>query len=345
MAAAKAALAALQSVSAFELSNVQGAFTTATSSIGATARAIQAVQKDLNPNVPPPLKEIEHSTWYIDWTSNDYAIPEGINTVNIFVGNIDAQGNPYGFGNMGQLIDHTKPYDPETNPTKMEKFVAECHDKGIAVKISIGGGGGSYDHLWTQLTASNVGDFAQKLVDYCHDNHIDGVDFDCEEFHSPTDRPELQNLVGQYIKEFKSRDPNLLSTLCTNAGFGEFFPWPGIVQNIFEGASTIDPTTGEKSCAVDKLYIMSYYDPINNEKGWIEGWSTWLSENYNYSPVQVVVGLDDFDAHAYDIKEFAAWAAEKGFSTGYWAWDPALGRSEKSSQSAHDIEDAYNRNT
>lgn len=42
----------------------------------------------------------------------------------------------------------------------------------------------------------------------------------------------------------------------------------------------------------------------------------------SYLPWQVGVGIDDFDAHAYDIAEMSAYAGSQGFSTSYWAWNP-----------------------
>lgn len=313
-----------QAAQNFETSVMKGALTTAIQSLQIANTAIQAVQNDLKP-APTPGK-IEHGTWYIDWTSWDFAVPKGVNTVNIFVGNMHLDGNGKaifdGFGNM----DHTK----------MAAFVQACEAQGIAVKISLGGGGGSYDHLWSNLTEANYAACAQSLIDFCRANNIKGVDFDIEEFNSPQDRPEQQALCGKFIKAFKDLDPSMQTSICTNAGFGPYFPWPGITKNI------LDAATAGGVCAVDKVYIMSYYDPIQNEKNWILGWANWLKETYNFSNSQIVVGLDDFDAHAYDIKEFAAWAAQNGFSTCYWAWNPAT--PEQSDKSSQDIADSYERN-
>lgn len=273
--------------------------------------------------------KVEHATWYIDWTSWDYPIPTGVNTVNLFVGNmkLDGSGNPVieGFGNFSE--------------EKMIKFAEECHAQGIAVKISLGGGGGAYDHCWSHLKPDNVSAFAKSLSDFCASRGIDGVDFDIEEFKSSTDRPEQQKLCGQLIKEFKELAPNLSTSLCTNAGFGPYFPWQGIVKNIFDAASTVDPVTEKKTSAVDRLYIMSYYNTLDDEKKWILGWHDWLKSEYGYEPHQITVGIDDKDAHAYDIKDMAAFAGENGFSTGYWEFDPA--KLKESNQSTHDIEEAY----
>lgn len=67
--------------------------------------------------------KVENGTWYVDWTSWNTPIPEGVNTVNLFVGNmsLDANGNPTigGFGTLSQ------------NPDQMDQFIQECHAKTL----------------------------------------------------------------------------------------------------------------------------------------------------------------------------------------------------------------------
>ncbi|HEV8051837.1 MAG TPA: cellulose binding domain-containing protein, partial [Parachlamydiaceae bacterium] len=85
--------------------------------------------------VPPITAEIEHSAWYIDWTSwfngPPFVIPTNNNVLNIFVGTLmfGADGKPTvgGFGNM-------------TLP-QMDAFTAYCaaQNPPIGVKVSIGG--------------------------------------------------------------------------------------------------------------------------------------------------------------------------------------------------------------
>ena len=263
-------------------------------------RLIREIQDILDPK-PAYTPKIENGVWYIDWTSWDFPVPEGVDTVNIFVGQIiEKNGKPTidGFGNMSQ------------DPAKLQAFIDACHAKGIAVKVSIGGGGGSYDRCWDRLTEANVGAYAQGMVDFCHQYGIEGVDFDYEEFLSA----DQERLVGRLIKEFKQLDPSLSTSICTNAGFDT---WKQVVQNILDGACD-----EQGNCAVDRLYIMSYYDPIQNEKAWVLQWASWLKERYHFDPAQITVGLDNFDAHAYSIEEFARWAFEQGFSTCYWAFNP-----------------------
>jgi hypothetical protein len=286
----------------------QGPLQIVASRLGVVNGDIQTVRTDIQPTPPPPVPgKIEHACWYIDWSSWDFPIPQGVDTVHIFVGKlmIGPDGKPTvgGFGNM--TLD------------KLDTFVQNCknHNPPISVKISIGGGGGSYDKCWDELTPDNVDAYAQGLVDFCHTHGLAGIDFDYEEYAGP----DQEILVGTLIRKFKALDPTLKTSLCTNAGFGPSYPWQAVVKYILEAA--IDQTSG--TCAVDRLYIMSYYQPLEDEKQWMLGWAQWLSTNYGFTPAQVTFGIDDFDAHAYDIGEASKWAASQGFSTGYWAWNPA----------------------
>lgn len=268
-----------------------------------------------NSNPIPPSSTIEYSVWYIDWTSwftGPFVIPSGVNMINIFVGELTygADGKP----TMGGFGTFTIP--------QLKAFVQFLGEQNppIQAKVSIGGGGGMYDHTWDKLTSSNIGAFAQGMVDFCHEIGLSGVDFDYEAFASA----EQEALVGRLIKEFKLLDPSLQTSLCSNAGFGPNFPWQQSVKNILD-STMIAPGNS----ALDRFYIMSYYDPMSAEIGWIvgpdgnSGWAGWLIANYGFTRARIAVGIDDFDAHAYDPAVFRAWAISQGFSVAHWAFDPA----------------------
>lgn len=259
---------------------------------------------------------IERSVWYIDWTSQftglPYVLLAGNDVINIFVGELkfgkDGQPTLGGFGTM--------------TSSEMKAFTAYCRSlpSPMVVKVSIGGGGGMYDRCWDRLTAANICDFAQGMVDFCHEHGLIGVDFDYEAYVSA----EQETLVGFLIKEFKILDPTLQTSLCTNAGFGPNFPWQQVVKNILDGAAI---ASGHS--AVDRIYIMTYYDSMQAEICWLlgsngkGGWSNWLRKHYGFTPARISIGIDDFDAYAYDPDAFSAWAISMGFSTAHWAFDPA----------------------
>lgn len=274
---------------------------------------------------------VENGTWYVDWTSYNYPIPQGVNTVNIFVGNmsLDSSGNPTigGFGTLSQ------------DTSKLSAFVQACHAKGIAVKCSLGGSGGSYDNTWNVLTNDNVQNFAQSLADFCQKYQLDGVDFDCEEFTSSTDNPAQQALVGTLIKDFKTINPDFQTSLDTNAGFGSNYQWPGIAQNILNASLYTDPTTGKTACGIDRLYIMAYFNSMSDEQNWISGWANLMKTNYDFTPAQITVGLDP-SSGAYDSNAFASWAASQGYSTSFWNYDP--NNETQSNNIANGIFNAYN---
>lgn len=270
---------------------------------------------NVTPN-PVPANGLEYSAWYIDWTSwfngPPFVIPANVNMINVFVGELayaaDGSTTMDGFGNL--------------SIPQLEALATYCKSQvpPIQVKVSIGGSGGMYDKTWDKLTASNVQSFAQGMVNFCHAHGLAGVDFDYEEFASSGQ----ESLVGNLILAFKTLDPTLQTSLCTNAGFGPNYPWQQAVKNILDSAMI-----GPGNCALDRLYIMSYYDPMSSEIGWIVGpdgnggWANWMISNYGFTRARISVGIDDYDANAYDPQAFKAWAIQQGFSYAHWAFDPA----------------------
>lgn len=284
---------------------------------------------------------IENGAWEVDWTMHGddilANIPEGVNTVNVFVGGFDSKNNFQidSRSDLDKVIPKNSPfYDPKSpNKTYLQKYVEECHQKGITVKISLGGSSAGWSgNSWDALQAKGVPYCANLLANFCKANNLDGVDFDFEEWGQPN-QTALEQSVGSLIKALKEQNPSLETSLCTNAGFST---WQTHIQNILD-ASMSD----EGQCGVDRLYIMSYYDPQSSEEQWIGEWAQWLQSKYHFAPSQISVGLDDVDAHAYDIKQFAEWAKSQGYSTCYWAWGWDGGDPTKSNDSTNAIWKIY----
>jgi Glycosyl hydrolases family 18 len=313
---ADALLASIDAVLTQDQTFQTGPFAYLNSALKALQASIAKVQNDLNPNPTPHPGKVENACWYIDWTSWDFPVPQGVNVVNIFVGKLDIiNGAPTasGFGNM--------------DLAKLQSFVSQCSLNGIACKISLGGGGGSYDNCWDLLTDDNVELFAEGLAKFCHDNHLTGVDFDYEE--SSKD-PSQCARVGTLIKEFKKQDSSLQTSLCTNASFAG---WSGRVKSI------MDATVDNGVTCLDRLYVMSYYDPMSSETGWLSQWASFLNTTYGMDASRLTVGIDNFDASAYNISDMASWAGSQGMSTGFWAYDPS--QISKSNASTTQIKQAY----
>jgi len=240
---------------------------------------------------------IEHACWYLDWRSQQTPVPENVNMVNVFVGTIGLKdGKPY----MGGFEAITLP--------ELKAFAADCAAKDIKVKVSIGGSGGSYDNCWDVLTSENIQEFAQMMVDFCHEYNLAGVDFDYEEF-----KAEQEPLVGQLIKEFRTLGPDLQASLCTNAGSY----WQKDVQRI------LDPTKVNGKSLLSRLYIMDYTGTLEIAEGYVTPWISWVKDNYKMSPSQVTVGMAGLNGPTYSLADFSEWTAKEGLSTNYWAWDPA----------------------
>jgi len=234
------------------------------------------------------------------------------------VGNIslDDNGNPVigGFGDATNAL--------------MQQLATQAAAANIKIKVSFGGGGGSYDNLWNIITAANVQSIATALVQFCQSLGLSGVDFDIETFADSTDRTALQTLCGNLIQLFKQGDASLETSLCVNAGFGPNFPWQAIAANILNG------TLSNGVTALDRVYIMSYYNDIVSEQGWVSGWVGWLSDTYSIPSQRVSVGLDNTDADAYNIGDFAAWAATQQLGTAYWYVNPQTADTLASSQAS-----------
>lgn len=295
--------------------------------------AVNKVREDIDPKPEPGDYKIENGTWYIDWTSFDFPIPEGVDVVNIFVGEI--QQNADGTYKIGGFDNMT--------PEKLREFIQKCHEKGIKVKLSLGGSeAGRYGATWDKVLDGNhdinmdaIKEIAKAMADACgpydpenNPNGLgaDGVDFDFEEW----DRPYQENLekgVGKLIQEFKKLTDHMTdangnprhieATLCSNAGFGT---WKDHIENI------LDPDgTGET--VVDRLYLMTYYRSAGEELEDVKRWTKELEEKYNFSHAQIGIGIDTFDGPhqgGYDdyLREMAEFAKENGYSTEFWAFDP-----------------------
>lgn len=266
---------------------------------------------------------IENGVWYLDYRSWTDPIPEGVTTVNLFEGKLDIVNGQYTIDGLNALEDN-----------QLQAFIQECHNHQppIALKISLGGDGGQaiYNHTWDQLMGADgrpdpakIAAFAQGMADFCHKYGIDGIDFDYEDDADIAGGPNSpaaiaqETAVGELIKAFKAEDPNFQTSICTNAGFGGSYGWEVPLQRIFDAATT------NGTCAIDRLYIMSYTNSLSDEEGWISQWAAWAKSNYGFTPSQISVGIDPTSG-SYNYDQLASWAASQGYSSCMWAWDPGL---------------------
>lgn len=264
---------------------------------------------------------IENGVWYIDWTTNynPLEIPKGVTTINLFEGKLDIVNGKYTIDGLNAQ-----------RMGKLQAFIDQCHQQGIQVKISLGGAGGQkiYNDTWDQLMGADgkpdqqkIEDFASGMAEFCHTYGIDGIDFDYEEWKSAAQETAVGQLIRQYKEDGMGQyGKNFATSVCTNAGFGPNFPWQEALTNIFNAAKLPDG-----SSSVDRLYIMSYTNSLQDEEKWIGGWANWAKTNYGLDPNQIDVGIDPTSG-AYDYNVFAKWAHENGYSSCMWDWDPANSR-------------------
>lgn len=259
------------------------------------AKTANSLREDVK-TPPTSTSKVENGVWYLDYTSWDPdKIPKGVNMVNLFVSGLDGQLEGF------------------SDPQKLKDFVAACHAQGIEVKMSIGGHGGKYDNCWDELNGQNTSEVAKRLVDFCHEYDLDGIDFDYEENQPGGDKTQQETYVGQLIKSFKEQDPNLLASLCTCA---DPSAWKAPAEIILD--QTKD-SSGKSM--IDHLYIMSYVGTTKNVEQWASGWEDILKE-YQLPSNATTIGIASNPG--YDVDAIAKYAAEKGFSTMVWNYNPAL---------------------
>lgn len=265
--------------------------------------------------------DYENSVWVEDWTNNldtaNYiaALPQGVNTINVFVGQLaivnglatingytlDTPGQPAGTGafpNINALTD----------------FVQQCKKAGCTVKLSIGGQAGTtFGNSWSCLTSSNITSFAQALIDLCTTTGADGVDFDYE-----LEDTTYASLAGSLAGEFKTMAPQLLTSCCVFGGCDASGPWHACNTAFLQTA-----VTSQNWCAIDRIYVMTYYDgcTLEQNESFMLSWNTWLTLQHGFTPSRISAGVDPNDPNTLPNSGLNTWisfAQTNGFSTAIW---------------------------
>jgi hypothetical protein len=269
-----------------------------------------------------PKSSVEHSTWVEDWSANldtDQYINSlcdgGVNTINIFVGQLDiVDGKPtidgYSMDTPGL------PGGTGMFPSKkaLTDFITRCKEKGINVKLSIGGADGNpFGESWKKLTDSNIDDFAKALVDICKQTGAEGIDFD-DELEDTT----IAARAGKLAAAFKAQDPDLQASFCVFGGISDSGPMHAVDKVFLENAKLKDGQS-----VIDRVYVMTYYDgcTVSENEQFMKGWATWLKSNFQFSPSQISIGVDPNDPNTLPTTGLKSWiefAKENGFSTAIW---------------------------
>lgn len=296
---------------------------TAGTSISPPSNSESTTVTQTTPPPPPPPSGYENSTWVEDWTNNldtqtyIQALPMGVNTINVFVGQLDhdSSGNPLIDGYSEDTPGRPAGIGAFPTVAALTDFITQCKAKGITVKLSIGGASGTgFGNSWNNLTSANVSAYAQALVNFCQTTGADGIDFD-DEFEVNANA----TLAGMLAAEFKNLAPNLKTSFCVFAGINSSGPEHQIDSIFLQNAVTSSGTS-----AIDRVYVMCYYDgaTLAENEQFMLLWKTWLQQNYSFSASQISAGLDPNDSNTSpsngSMTTWVKFAAQNGFSTAIW---------------------------
>ncbi len=263
----------------------------------------------------------ENSTWVEDWTANldtaayISALPQGVNTINVFVGqltfvngaasingySLDTPGKPAGTGAFPDVAALTD-------------FVQQCKAASCSIKISIGGQAGTtFGNSWNVLNSDNVDSFAQALVDLCRTTGADGADFDYE-----MDDTTPASFAGTMAGKFKDLAPDLATSCCVFGGCDASGPWHACNTSFLAAA-----VTSQNWCAIDRVYVMTYWDgcPLSQNEGFMTSWNTWLTQQHGFTSARISAGIDPTDPNTLPNSGLNTWigfASQNGFSTAIW---------------------------
>ena len=264
----------------------------------------------------------ENSVWVEDWTDNldqvDFIknLPRGVNTINIFVGELVlVHGVPTITGFCSDTPGKPSGTGATPNIAALTHFIQECKKQGVIVKLSLGGQEGtSFGNSWQCLTELNIPLFAQALVEFCKTTGADGVDFDEEIENENT----FAALSGKLAGTLRDLAPELQTSYCVYGGCSATGPWHQTNKTFLENARTHDG-----KCALDRIYVMSYYDGSSLEENlqYMECWEKWLKQ-YDLNSSHLSAGIDPNDHQTLPEKsDFKAWieaAKTHGWSTAIW---------------------------
>lgn len=265
----------------------------------------------------------ENSVWVDDWQANLDApqfiqsLPVGVNTINIFVGQLDLVNNvPTIDGFSEDTPNRPAGMGAFPNVAALTDFISQCKTQNpqLAIKLSIGGQSGTnFGNSWNRLTAQNLNQYAQAMVNFCKTTGADGIDFD-NELESTT----VAALVGQLAVQVKTINPSLKTSYCVFGGVNAQGPMHQT------NAVALKNATVNGVCAIDRVYVMSYYDgwTLQQNETAMGYWASWLKENCGMTPSQISCGLDPNDPNTSPgsggLAKYVQFAASNGFSTAVW---------------------------
>ena len=188
----------------------------------------------------------------------------------------------------------------ECSETDLEYLISAAHERGIKVKIAVGGA--SYGLSGLLKTSADAQGMASALADYVQKYGFDGVDLDIEDYPSA-------DLQIDLIKDLREAlgDEALIS-YTAKAPASTTYPYSDVIKGAYQ--------------YLDGINIMAYdYGPGYDYKQDVEALLDWGVPS-QIIKIGLMPGSDDMGTYTSqeDIKEAAEYAEEKGLS-GVMTWD------------------------
>ena len=263
---------------------------------------------------------IQHVAYAEDWSSDldtqAYidSLSRGITTLNVFVGQLDSNGQIDGFST-------DTPGTPAgtgafKNTAELTDFITKLKAKGISVKLSIGGQAGTaFGNSWNNLTDTNLQTYADSLAALCKTTGADGIDFD-EEMADTT----VAARAGKLAALLNAEAPDLSLTYCVFMGNNDH-DHPGMDAN---RAFLLNAVKADGTSVIDHVFTMPYEDGLSESDNEIKmmDWALWLENNLHMSASQLSAGVDPTDPNTSEsdgsLQKWVLFAKQNGFSTSIW---------------------------
>jgi hypothetical protein len=216
---------------------------------------VQAMDNAIHGGPTPPPTASGNTVWVDDWNVNldsssyiQQLISQGVQNVNIFVGDIQENAGPpptYSIGVYTTGSGSGSGAFPSL--AALKDFVSQLKAAGISVKLSVGGAAGtSFGQSWNVLNgnpnatppispSTAISAVAAAMVQICQETGANGIDFDYEE-SSVVTAGYAGQVAAQFIEQSQGLGLPLIATFDAFGGADDEPSGPNPGPNPFDAA-------------------------------------------------------------------------------------------------------------